>query len=274
MNLVPPARGEAPRSKPVKYIRAASSIYDDKKRGWKNKEQGISMLNYIAFLILFITGFVFMFQQNAAILGYALLFITNTVCMIYVTGELLLKIDPEFDYFVMILAVVAVVTSSILHFVSLIFILMMIYKLHVKYTVTNGLPINVPEPYSTQLYNFKVLMVTTFCICTVLVIILKFRSSKLDVNFYELLQHLNVFLFIRNITLFLTLGLAISAIVISSLQVQTADGFAKLSRQQLNAPEYKKAKKHNNNLKFNMDAASGSTQSIKTWLSDIFLFDP
>ena len=112
--------------KPVKYIRAASSIYDDKKKGWKNKEQGISMLNYIAFLILFITGFVFMFQKNAAILGYALLFITNTVCMIYVTGELLLKIDPEFDYFVMILAVVAVVTSSILHFVSLIFILMMI----------------------------------------------------------------------------------------------------------------------------------------------------
>ena len=52
--------------------------------------------------------------------------------MIYVTGELLLKIDPEFDYFVMILASVAVVTSSILHFVSLIYILMMIYKLHVK----------------------------------------------------------------------------------------------------------------------------------------------
>jgi hypothetical protein len=70
------------------------------------------------------------------------------------------------------------------------------------------------------------------------------------------------------------LGLSVSAIVISSLQVQTADGFAKLSRQQLNAPEYKKAKKHNNNLKFNMDAASGSVQSIKTWLSDIFLFDP
>jgi hypothetical protein len=269
MNPVPPKFSP----KPVKYSRPNSIVYDEKNKIWKNRAQGISMLNYLAFFILFITGFVFMFQPNAAILGYALLFITNTVCMIYVTGELLMKIDPEFDFFVMILASVAVVTSSILHFVSLIFVLMMIYKLHVKYTVTNGLPINIPEPYSTQLYNFKVLMVTTFCLCTLLVVILKFRSSRLDVNFYELLQHLNIFLFMRYITLFFTLGLAISAIVISSLQVQTADGFAKLTRRQLNASEYKKAKKNNKNLKFDISNSSGSIQSIKTWLSDIFLFD-
>ena len=65
MNPVPPKFSP----KPVKYIRTASNIYDEKKKGWKNKEQGISMLNYIAFLILFTTGFVFMFQKNAVILG-------------------------------------------------------------------------------------------------------------------------------------------------------------------------------------------------------------
>ena len=65
--------------KPVKYIRAASSIYDDKKKGWKNKEQGISMLNYIAFLILFIWcflyliyGFVKVNNDHTQIVGRAL----------------------------------------------------------------------------------------------------------------------------------------------------------------------------------------------------------
>jgi hypothetical protein len=238
------------------------------------KNVSLTMLNYLAFFILFITSFVFIFQKNAAILGYALVFITTTICMVYIAGELIPKLDPEFDFFVTMLATIAVATSAILHFVSLIFILMMIYKLHVKYTVTNGLPINIPEPYSSQLYDFKVLMITTFCICTLLIAIIKFRPAKLDVNFYELLKRLTMFSFIRNITLFITLGLSISAIVISSLQVKTADGLAKLSRQQLNTTEYKAAKKTNKNLHMSIDGLSGSSQSIKTLLSDIFLFNP
>ena len=266
--------------KPVQYIRPSNTIVKTPneltgKSGRPTyKNVSLTMLNYLAFLILFITGFVFIFQKNAAILGYALLFITNAVCMIYSAGELIPKIDPEFDYFVTLLATIAVVTSSILHFVALIFVLMMIYKLHVKFTAKNGLPINIPEPYNTQLYEFKVLMITTFCLCTLLIVIIKFRPSKLDVNFYELLKRLNIFLFIRHITLFITLGLSISAIVISSIQVKTAEGFSKLTRQQLNSVEYKTAQKKNKSLRLNIDQVSGGANSIKTMLSDIFLFNP
>ena len=73
-----------PRSStPVQYIRPINTII--KTPGEMNGKVGrpmyknvsLTMLNYMAFLILFITSFVFIFQKNAAILGYALLFITN-----------------------------------------------------------------------------------------------------------------------------------------------------------------------------------------------------
>jgi len=110
----------------------------------------------------------------------------------------------------------------------------------VKYTVNNGLPINIPEPYKTKLYNFKVLMITTFCICTLLLFIVKFRPEKLDINFFELLKRGNIILYYRYSLLFFSIFLSITAIVISSLQVNTASEFSKLSRQQVNSGEHVK----------------------------------
>lgn len=236
--------------------------------------KSLPLLNYVAFLTLFITSFVFLFQKNTAILGYALLFITNTVSMIYVSGELLPKLDLSMSYFVPILATIAVVTSSILHFVCLIFVLMMIYKLHVKYTVTNGLPINIPPPYDEQLHNFNVLMLTTFCLSSALVFILKFRSEKLDINLYELLKRMNIYLVLRNTTFFLTLGLAISVIVISSIQVNTANGFAKLTRRQLNVAEQKAIQKNKNiDLRINPDQFSDDLQLFRNQFNTSFLIN-
>ena len=237
--------------------------------------RSMPLLNYAAFFILFVTSFVFIFQRNAGILGYALAFITNAVCMIYVVGELLPKIDINDSYFVPLLAVAAVVSSTILHFVSLIFILMMIYKLHVKYSVTDGIPINIPQPYSIQLYNFNVLMITTFCICTVLIAIIKFRIEKLNINLYELVKRMNMFMFFRNSTLFLTLALSISAIIISSFKIKTADGFAKLSRQQLNVAEGNAIKKNKNyDMRFNIDSINGGdTQFLKNTINTSFLIN-
>ena len=200
--------------------------------------QSTILLNYLAFFILFITGFVFIFQKNASLLGYVVVFITNTVFMVYMTGLIVPEIGSKI-YFVAIVSRCAVMLTAIFHFVSLIFILMMIYQLHVKYSAAEGLPVNIPEPYNSQLYQFNVLMITSFCICTLLLVIVFFRSHKLDVNLYELMKRMNLFLFSRNLVLLFTLALTIATVVISSLQVQIANGFAKLSRKQLNLSEYK-----------------------------------
>jgi hypothetical protein len=199
--------------------------------------KSIVLLNYIAFFILFITSFIFIFQKNASILGYVLLFITNTAFMVYVTGELIPNIDIDVTYFGIVFSTVAIISSSILHFVSLIFILMMIYNLHVKYTKANGLPLNIPEPYKTQLYNFNILMITTFFICVLLFFIVKFRYDKLDVNFYELLKRGSILLYYKYSLLLFSVILSIIVIVISSIQVSKANNFSKLSRQQVNSGE-------------------------------------
>ena len=233
--------------------------------------KSIALLNYIALFILFITSFVFIFKKNASILGYVLLFITNTAFMVYVSIELIPNIDFEIAYFGTIFSIVAIITSSILHFVSLIFILMLIYKLHVKFTVTNGLPINIDEPYKSQLYNFNILIITTFCICTLLLFIVKLRPEKLDINFYELLKKGSILLYYRYSLLLFSIALSISTIVISSLQVNTANSFSKLSRQQVNGAEYtnKKPKHHSiKELKL-QDIIPRITNNIKEKISYI-----
>jgi hypothetical protein len=172
------------------------------------------------------------------------------------TGLIVPEIGTK-NYFVAIASRCAVMITTIFHFVSLIFILMMIYQLHVKYSAAEGLPINIPEPYKSQLYKFNVLMITTFCICTLLLVIIFFRSHKLDVNLYELLKRMNLFLFSRNLVLLFTLALSITTVVISSLQVQIANGFAKLSRQQLNLSEYK-----NKGKKYDLSSVGQSSQVL------------
>ena len=230
--------------------------------------KSILFLNYLAFFILFITGFVFIFQANASILGYAIVFVTNTIFMLYMATVIVPDISSK-DYFVAIIARCAVMVTSILHFTSLIFILMMIYKLHVKFSRAEGLPINIPEPHKTNLYNFNVSMISTFCLCTLILIIVLLNSDKLDVNMYELLKNLNFFLFYKNFTMFLTLALSITTIVISSLQVKTANSLAVLSRQQLNLPEYNSFKRK----KFSLDniRLNNRVLAVQNTIGDAFI---
>jgi hypothetical protein len=210
--------------------------------------KSITLLNYTALFVLFITSFVFIFQKNASILGYVLLFITNIAFMVYVTGELIANIDINSSYFGILFSTIAVISSSILHFVCLIFIIMMISNLHVKFTVKNGLPINIPEPYKSELYNFNILMITTFCICSLLLYIIKFKSDKLDINFYELLKRGSILLYYRYSLLLISIVLSILTIVISVLQIIRTNKFSKLSRQQVNGAEYKKSKNNTKDL--------------------------
>lgn len=199
--------------------------------------KGTTVLNYLAFLILFITSLVFIFTKNSAILGYILAFLVNTFFIFFIFDQLAENLD-DYTYFIPTVSILSVVFSAILHFVSLIFILILIYKLHAKYT-KSGLPLTISEPYNTQLYNFNIIMATVFSSCAALVFLLNLRWMQLDINFYELLKHMNIFLFYKNFTMFIALILSMFSLGASIYQVVIISGFSQLSRNQINPHESK-----------------------------------
>jgi len=203
-----------------------------------------SLLNYTAFFILFLFSFIFIFSKNAAIFGYVLEFITLISFTIFIFGEIVPKMESS-EYFVPIFAIIAIFTSCILHFVSLIFILMMIYKLKVKYSIAEGLPVNINEPYKTQLRQFNIYMITVFFLSAIMLFNIKFRWNIIDINLYLFLKNMNLFLFYKNFSVLVMLALSIIIIILSSLQVVTSNGFTQLTRQQLNISEYNAIQKNN-----------------------------
>jgi hypothetical protein len=208
--------------------------------------KSVSLLNYVAFLVLFIFSFIFILSEKAAIFGYVLEFITLTSFLFFILGDLIPGME-DFSYFVPIFATISVSTGCILHFVSLIFVLIMIYKMNVKFSAAKGLPVTINEPYKTQLYNFNVNMITVFCLSTLMILLLKFRGNLLDVNLFLLIKNMNFLLFYKNFTLLVTLAMSIIVVVISSIQIDTANKLAQLTRQQLNMAEYNTFMKNNNN---------------------------
>ena len=175
-----------------------------------NKE--FIFLNYIAFFILFIIGLVFVFKKNTSMFGYILLFITNAAFLIFITGELLPKIIVNVTHFIPLFLLTALFVTSILYFVCLVLILMMYYQLHVKFTLKNGLSINIPTIY----------------------------EDKLNVNFFEFLKYMTINSTIRNYLLFICLILSIIIIVISSIQTSRANELSKISGFLLNTSEINK----------------------------------
>jgi hypothetical protein len=95
-------------------------------------------------------------------------------------------------------------------------------------------------------------MITTFCICSLLLYIIKFNSDKLDVNFYELLKRGSILLYYRYSLLLISIVLSILTIVISFLQIISTNRLSKLSRQQVNGAEYNYKKSKNNTKDLNL----------------------
>jgi len=203
-----------------------------------NKE--FIFLNYIAFFILFIIGLVFIFKKNTSMFGYILLFITNAAFLIFITGELLPKIIVNVTQFIPLFLLTALFVTSILYFVSLVLILMMYYQLHVKYTVKNGLSINIPSIYEDKLKIFNMSMTVTFFISSILLIIFYYKEDKLNVNFFEFLKYMTINSTIRNYLLFICLILSIIIIVVSSIQTSRANELSKISGFLLNTSEINK----------------------------------
>ena len=93
----------------------------------------------------------------------------------------------------------------------------------------------------------------------------------MDVNFYELLKRGSPLLYYRYSILLFAIALSITVIVISSLQVNTANGFSRLARQQINGDENDDKKpKHYSIKDFNLQTTiPDATNTIKEKISSI-----
>lgn len=150
-----------------------------------------------------------------------MLFVVNAAFMVYVFNELLLQ---NIATFMPAIASLSIMVGSIFHFISLIFILMMVNNLNKKFTVVRGTPIELPPLYANKLDTFKQLMIACFCVGFVILIALLYSDNNAKTGLYT-----NAL----NSTKIVTVSMSIALIIMSSIQLATATEFSKLSRQEL-----------------------------------------
>jgi len=176
-----------------------------------------TILNYIAFAVLYIALFVFMFNKNTEIISFWLLLIINTLFALFNVNVFtsLGTLDN-----ISRLSWGSILISGSLHSIAFIFIAMMIGTMKIKYENTFGTPINLPPEYKEKLELFKRLVVSTFCLCFVLLVIVNAEISGYNQNITLLIKTIMVLF-------------SLSSITISLIQVWLANSFSILTRQEL-----------------------------------------
>jgi len=182
-----------------------------------------TILNYIAFAILYIALFVFMFNKNTEIIAFWLLLIINSAFVLYLVNEFtsLGTLDN-----ISRLSWLSILISGSLHSVAFIFIAMMIGNMKVKYENTFGTPINLPPEYKEKLELFKQLIISTFCLCFLILVIVNTEISNINTTY---ISSEKILFFTKAMLVLLSL----SSISISSTQVWIANSFSILTRQEL-----------------------------------------
>jgi hypothetical protein len=107
----------------------------------------------------------------------------------------------------------------------------MLGNMKVKYSNTFGTPINLPPNYKRKFDDFKMYSLITFMLCLIMLFSFMIYFDAININFkYEMKTVANI---MENKFSLLLLLLSVSPIVISCLQVYTANSFSKLTRQDL-----------------------------------------
>lgn len=112
--------------------------------------QTIGLLNYLAFFILYIICFVFIYKKNSEYIGFSVLLIVNIATMLYSTNQLMYIFQGS-KYFVEMIAILSLIVGLVFHTVLIIFILMVANNLNVKYTKKYGMPFNLPDKYKKKI---------------------------------------------------------------------------------------------------------------------------
>ena len=113
-------------------------------------EQTISILNYLAFFILYIISFVFIYKKNTEYIGFTVLLVINIAAMFYTTSQLM-DIFQRARYFVEMIASLSVIVGIVFHTVLIIFIIIVANNLNSKNIKKYGTQFNLPEKYKKKL---------------------------------------------------------------------------------------------------------------------------
>jgi hypothetical protein len=200
--------------------------------------QSIGILNYLAFFVLYIICFVFIYQKFSELIGFGILLVVNTACFLYATNDVMKIFQSSFS-FVQMISILSIVIGLSFHTVIIVFIIMVANNLNVKYTKKYGTPFNLPKKYKEKLELLKRLMISSFCLGTVILYTLFYYNHDLKHNFTLIMTHFDIKYVYEYKTLFFTLAAALSLLGISSYEIAIGDEFSKLSRQKLmDEPKY------------------------------------
>lgn len=200
--------------------------------------QSIGFLNYLAFFVLYIICFVFIYQKFSELIGFGILLVVNTACFFYVTNDVMKIFQTSFS-FVQMISILSVIVGLSFHTVIIVFVIMVANNLNIKYTKKYGTPFNLPKKHKQNLELLKRLMITSFCLGTVILYNLFYYNNDLKHKLLLIMTHFEIKQLYEYKTLFFTLAAALSLMGISSYEIFIGDSFSKLSRQQLmDEPKY------------------------------------
>ena len=193
-------------------------------------EQTISILNYLAFFILYIVSFVFIYKKNTEYIGFTVLLVINIAVMFYTTSQLM-DIFQRARYFVEMIASLSVIVGIVFHTVLIIFIIIVANNLNSKNIKKYGTQFNLPEKYKKKLELGKRLMISSFCLGAVILFIIFNYTNELNKNFLSIITKLDFATILNSKILFFTLAASLALMGISAYQIFEGDSFSKLSRQ-------------------------------------------
>ncbi len=189
------------------------------------KAPSTKFLDYFAFFILYIGCFYFMYQKFTEIIGISTLFVVNAAFMFFVVNEILVKNATNI---IPLFANLSIIVGTLFHFISLIFVIMMISNLNTKYTSAYGTPINLPPIFADKMEGFKQYMIFSFVLGSIIMVMLLNGKS------YEMIDIVPSMKNVSNpVPIIITILASTGLMVFSSIQIATATEFSKLSRQEL-----------------------------------------
>lgn len=149
-----------------------------------------SFLNYIAFFILYLVSFYFSYKNTTEIIGLTLLFITNTSFLLFLSGQIFPKLTNANS--LMNFNLLSVVIGLILHFISLLFVIIAVLHLQQKFANIEGTPFILPINEKKKLNNFKYNMILSFIIGIILMLTI-YNNEKIinTTSFSDIFLNLN-----------------------------------------------------------------------------------
>jgi len=128
-----------------------------------NATQRILLFDYVLFFILYVFSFYVLQQQGQTLAGYVLLFLVNAIVIAVLANDFIPLLKTSAPYFLGQLSIFSVAVTTIFHFISLIFIFIMLWYFS-QQTKTD-----LPEPYASNLKKFDQQMILCFVLGSILV---------------------------------------------------------------------------------------------------------